>query len=324
MIYDAFISYKSSDYAYVKKIFDELKKIDPSLNIFMAELSLKEIGQAQYTEAIEEAIKSSRNMIVVATKEEYFSSKWVNYEWRLFFHFQLNDKNSFYKNIVTVTNEVDYSKLPDALQLCESIRIEDYDKIYRYVKNINQNLIAEELDDRKHTLLSNSLARAGWGEAILFSAEQLSLFESKITPELKSVTIISHTIDEDAPGGALFDTVEKNLLKGISYNYIFLDADNAKSVLKKIFYGHSNDAKKHLKLEKARSSFWVLGEYANVTIYEFINGPMSGYFRIKTEITRGVMKSIYIRLSEQIIDRIQNQIEDYRENGEIKQQYFEG
>lgn len=322
MIYDLFISYKSEDKNYATGIYDALKKMDPNINIFLSERTLKEIGEAQYTVAIEQAIKSSKNMVVVATNPEFFSSKWVNYEWRLFFHFQLNDKHNFYHNIITATQAIDYRVLPDALQLCENVQVHDYSKIYDYIKETNRDENIQSIEERQKKFLESSMLKAGWGNAVFFSSTQLADYESSITDSLRSVTIISHTVEQDAPGGALFETVEKNLLNGIKYNYIFLDANNARSILKKIYFGHSTKAKANLRLEKAGKSFWVLGSYANVTIYEYKDRPMDGYFRIKTEISKGVEKSIFIRLSERIIDRITNQIEEYRDEGEIELQEY--
>ncbi|MCH5179740.1 MAG: toll/interleukin-1 receptor domain-containing protein [Erysipelotrichales bacterium] len=322
MTYDVFISYKSEDIEYARRIYNELKNINKNLCVFLAERSLKDIGEAKYANAIEEAIKSSRNMIIVASNHEYFSSNWVNYEWRLFFHYQLTDKSNFYHNIITATKSIDYMRLPDALQLCENVSINDFTKMYEYIINKNQEDVLKNGSERQVKFLESSLEKAGWKNTVFFSPSQLSEYESGNNECLKSVTILSHTLNEDTPGGALFDTVEKNLLSKIVYNYIFLDAANAKNLLKKIYFAHTTEARRYLRLEKSNESFWVFGNFANVTIYEYKDRPTDGYFRIKTEITRGVEKSIFIKLSENIIDRIENQIEEYRENGKIIPQQF--
>lgn len=323
MEYDLFISFKSQDSEYALKLYDELMAIDKNLSIFLSSRTLEEIGEAKYTEAIEESIKSSRNMLVLATNTEYFSSKWVNYEWRLFFHLQLNDKDNFHHNLFTVTPTIDYSSIPEALQLCENIKITDYDKIHKYITHPNQEEYVRNAEVRKTLFLENSLKKAGWGNVIIFSSKQLSKYEESINDFLKSVTIISHTLEEDTPGGALFETVEKNLLKGIKYNYLFLDAQNARSILRKLYFSHSECARSNLLLEKSNNSFWVLGNYANITIYEYFDRPIEAYFRIKVETSKDTYKSIFIRLSEQIVARIENQIEEYRERGEISVQRYE-
>lgn len=317
MTFDVFISHKSSDRKIALRIYNELKRINPDISIFLSEITLKEIGKSDYTPAIENAIKNSRNMLVLATNHENFLSKWVNFEWRLFHHFQLNDRDNFHHNLITVTPNIDYSMLPDALQLCENIKTDDYETMYKYIMNSGHEEIVKKAEERKSLFLETALQKAGWGNAIIFSSKQLSVYEGSITDSLKSVTIISHTLEEDSPGGALFETVEKNLVSGIKYNYLFLDAQNARSILKKIYTNHSVNAQKNLYIEKTDESFWVLGSYANVTIYEYKDRSTEGFFRIKIETVKDTYKSIFIRLSEQIVERIENQIEKYREEGKI-------
>ncbi len=322
MIYDVFLSHKSQDIEIVTKIYDELKKINPELSIFLSEKSLTEIGDSRYAETIEQAIKNSKNMIVVATKEEDFTTKWVNYEWRLFFHFQLNDKEGFYKNIITVTPSLDYRLFPDYLQMCENVAIDDYQQIYHYISIVNLDN-AKKTEERKDSYLMSALEKAGWQNSLLFSSNQLSVYEEKQAKDLQEVEIIIYKTEYDTPGNALFEAVEKNLLRGVLYNYIFLDAQNARSILKKIYYGHSEEARKNLKLEYSNQSFWVLGDYANATIYKYKNRPMEGFFGIRTEMANGTEKTIYVKLSERIIDTIENRIEEYRDNDEIIEKKFE-
>lgn len=134
------------------------------------------------------------------------------------------------------------------------------------------------------------------------------------------VTIISHSLLHDSPGGDLFDTVESNLKQGIYYNYIFLDSSNAYGVLRKIYKGHSVSCRDHLILEMAEDSFWIFGKYANLTIYEYNNGRASeGYLRVLMESSKGVETPIYLRMSEEFIDSLWNHIEKYRMDGLIKQ-----
>ena len=61
MIFDLFISYKSSDHEYAKAMREALLSIDPNLNIFWSEKTLEEIGESDYTAAIENAITNVPN-----------------------------------------------------------------------------------------------------------------------------------------------------------------------------------------------------------------------------------------------------------------------
>lgn len=91
------------------------------LNIFWSEVTLCEIGNSDFSKFIEEAISSSKNMCVVGTDIENILSNWVQYEWRLFKHCQLNDKSNFYNNLFLAVCDIDPMNLPLPLQLCECL-----------------------------------------------------------------------------------------------------------------------------------------------------------------------------------------------------------
>ena len=221
-----------------------------------------------------------------------------------------------------ITPSLDYRLFPDYLQMCENVAIDDYQQIYHYISIVNLDN-AKKTEERKDSYLMSALEKAGWQNSLLFSSNQLSVYEEKQAKDLQEVEIIIYKTEYDTPGNALFEAVEKNLLRGVLYNYIFLDAQNARSILKKIYYGHSEEARKNLKLEYSNQSFWVLGDYANATIYKYKNRPMEGFFGIRTEMANGTEKTIYVKLSERIIDTIENRIEEYRDNDEIIEKKFE-
>ena len=154
--------------------------------------------------------------------------------------------------------------------------------------------------------------------AIFLSPHELSKYERSIQSQLKCVTVISHSLMEDSPGGSLFETVEENLKKAIRYDYIFLNQTHSYGLLKKIFINHSITAREFLTLETANDSFWAFGNYANMTIYEFKNNRASeGYLRMLIEIERGHEVPIYLRTSEAFVDNLWSNIEEYRMQGLI-------
>lgn len=318
MIFDLFISYKSEDREIAEDIRKHLLEIDKTINIFWSEISLADSGNSDYSTVIEAAISNSKNMLVIGTSIDNITSKWVTYEWRLFKHYQLNDKENFYHNLFLAVSDVDVMKLPGALQICECLSVDAYEEIYSYAKNNNQEKYKTNLEKRGFELIQGLFDEIGWSDSVLLTPQMLSKYEDLIAPNLASVTILSHSLTQDSPGGALFDTVESNMSKGIVYDYIFLDAKNAFGILRKIKNGHSIDNQERLILEIAEDSFWALGSFANVTIYEYKNNKASeGYMRVSIQ-TGDRESPIYLKMSEAFIDNLWNHIESYRSQGLIK------
>lgn len=319
MVYDLFISFKSEDVLLAKKIREELLLRKPELKIFWSEITLSEIGNSDYTKVIEDAIISSKNMCVVGNSIENITSKWVMYEWRLFKHCQLNDKKDFYNNLFLAISDFDIAKLPITLQLCECLNVSDYDSIYQYIAKSNNNNEKKNVERTGLDVIQEMLNQLGWQSSLLLSPSQLSNYELSVQNELETVMIISHQLLHDSPGGALFETVESNLKKGIEYNYIFFDSMHAYSVLRKIYKGHSLECRNKLLLEMAEESLWIFGKYVNLTIYEFKNGRApEGYFRVLMEPFKGVETAVFLRVTEEFIDLILNNIENYRLKGLIR------
>jgi hypothetical protein len=87
-------------------------------------LSLPKLGNAEYMKAIDEALESSRHMIVLGTSAEHLRSGWVEAEWRVF----LNEKRSGRKsgNVVTViTDGMKIAEVPMSLRYYEVVPYKD-------------------------------------------------------------------------------------------------------------------------------------------------------------------------------------------------------
>lgn len=99
--YDIFICYKESD-AYGERtkdsvigedIFDEL--VSTGYKVFFSRISLEDKVGVEYEPYIYSALTSSKVIIVLGTKSEYFTSPWVMNEWSRFLKFMEKDKNKF-------------------------------------------------------------------------------------------------------------------------------------------------------------------------------------------------------------------------------------
>ncbi len=80
--YDVFISFKSEDMYAAEKIYDYFH--ENMLQPFFSPKSLPELSEADYEDAIMEALDKSRHFVVVLSKLEYMEANWVKREMRTF------------------------------------------------------------------------------------------------------------------------------------------------------------------------------------------------------------------------------------------------
>ena len=122
--YDVFISCKSEDYPFARKVYQYLR--EHNYNVFLADTELRKKGNAEYGEIIDEALDSATHMVIVATKPEYIMSAYVKSEWRTF----IEEKRSGRKmgNIVTLI-EFTISDLPISLRHFQSFNLKSFDCI---------------------------------------------------------------------------------------------------------------------------------------------------------------------------------------------------
>ena len=91
MCTEVFISFKNSDEGQLTKdseiarsLYDELAS--RKICTFCSNANLLSLGQSVYKKSIDEALESTKVLIVVSTKIEYLNSEWVKYEWESFHH----------------------------------------------------------------------------------------------------------------------------------------------------------------------------------------------------------------------------------------------
>ncbi|GAB3325188.1 hypothetical protein GCM10027299_23000 [Larkinella ripae] len=129
---DVFLSRKSQDEKLAKKLFDFLTA--KNLVVFDSGQTLHEFKNTDYSKAIDEALLVSKNLIVIGSSIDHFTSPWVEAEWRFF----LNRKRSgkVKGNLFSVINDgLSTDDLPPSLQYYEIIEFkeENFEKIYSYI-----------------------------------------------------------------------------------------------------------------------------------------------------------------------------------------------
>ena len=149
MNYDIFISCKSEDYPFARKVYQYLR--EHNYNVFLADTELRKKGNAEYGKIIDEALDSATHMIIIASKPEYIQSTYVESEWRIF----IEEKRSGRKkgNIITIIN-FNVSLLPIGLRQYQFFDINAYDNIVDYLilnSQIINNDKHEQIEELKQS-----------------------------------------------------------------------------------------------------------------------------------------------------------------------------
>ena len=111
--FDVFISHSGMDFSHAKKVYEFLTV--GGLKVFLSELSLRDLANADYTAVIDRILERTRNMVVIAHDIAAVDTGWVRYEWSSF----LNEKRSGRKqgNLLTlIVGDACIDQLPYALR----------------------------------------------------------------------------------------------------------------------------------------------------------------------------------------------------------------
>ena len=114
--YDVFICYKETDdknerthdSVIAQDIYDKL--VEQGFKVFFSRITLEDKLGIDYEPYIYSALKSSKVMLVVGTKEEYFNAVWVKNEWSRYLEMMKQDKG---KSLIPVFSKIDPYKLPE-------------------------------------------------------------------------------------------------------------------------------------------------------------------------------------------------------------------
>ena len=55
------------------------------LHVFLSDFTLEELGESDYADAIDSALKSASVLLAIGTAADHLESNWVRYEWKSFF-----------------------------------------------------------------------------------------------------------------------------------------------------------------------------------------------------------------------------------------------
>lgn len=150
--YDVFICYKetddigerSNDSVIAQDIYDKL--VEQNYKVFFARITLEDKLGSQYEPYIYSALRSSKVMLVVGTKEEYFNAPWVKNEWSRFLEMMKEDKS---KILIPVFSKMDAYKLPEEFSMLQAQSMDKVGALQdltRGVKKLIDEYKTEEVD----------------------------------------------------------------------------------------------------------------------------------------------------------------------------------
>ena len=145
--YDIFICYKETDNlnrrtmdsVIAQDIYDELTKRD--YKVFFSRITLESKLGSQFEPIIYAALNSSKVMITIGTKAEYFNAVWVKNEWSRFIDMINNSRDKKY--LIPCYKDIDAYDLPEELV---SFQCQDLNKL-GYMQDLIRGI--DKLFDRK-------------------------------------------------------------------------------------------------------------------------------------------------------------------------------
>ncbi len=144
---DVFISFKNSDAdgrqtedsALAKALYDSLTL--RNIHTFYSNSSLLPLGQSLYKRAIDDALESTKVLVVVASHSEYLNSEWVKYEWESFHQDILSGMK---KNcqIVPYVGNISREQTPRSLRDFQTFHIDTspIDAVVDFIENILKHI----------------------------------------------------------------------------------------------------------------------------------------------------------------------------------------
>lgn len=120
--FEVFISYKTSDLSFAKKIYDLL--FQSGDKPFLADISLKGVPTTEFGKEIDKALELVKHFIVVCSSPENVKSGWVEREWRIFDSLKMSGQKQ--GNIIPVIcGEMAIEGLPLALRRYQAVSMNE-------------------------------------------------------------------------------------------------------------------------------------------------------------------------------------------------------
>jgi TPR repeat protein len=138
--YDVFISVKATaegqptrDAQLARELHSYLR--DRGLRVFLSEVSLRERGESQFSQAIYDAIDSAHTLVLVCTRAEHLEGEWVREEWQTFKQDMLSRKKKGGR-IFLLLEGVSYNQLPTGLRGHQAVTVAEgaLESLYHFIQ----------------------------------------------------------------------------------------------------------------------------------------------------------------------------------------------
>jgi hypothetical protein len=107
---EVFLSFSSEDRGLAQRVFESIRSKGP--HVFFSDETL---NHANFSDAIDDALRSARAMVVVGTQVKHLFKPWVRYEWQSFHNDILACRKPWNTPLVTVMANPNLSELPRPL-----------------------------------------------------------------------------------------------------------------------------------------------------------------------------------------------------------------
>ncbi len=124
--------------------------VKSGFRVFSSNISLKDLGIADYKKEIDSALDRSKILVIVGTSKENIESKWVRYEWDSFFNDILSGVKPEGKVFAYIKN-VRINELPRAVRNTQCIEHgpDSFEVLFQFVTNaLGQRLAAKFSADK--------------------------------------------------------------------------------------------------------------------------------------------------------------------------------
>lgn len=187
--YDIFISYKAKDddnnptmdSKYAQKIYFKLS--NEGYRVFFAEETLKNVVGSEYEPIIYAALKSSKVMILVGSRPEYFEAPWVKNEWQRYLDMIVHGDE---KVLLPVYYNMDPYMLPQQLASLQALNWQDSEAMITLLK-IVEDQFDQKASSRKDSDIEKAIDKRDFNNAKVQYDNALRLYETGNAKEALSI-----------------------------------------------------------------------------------------------------------------------------------------
>lgn len=185
---DVFISFKNtdadgrstSDSVLAKELYDRLTA--RNIHTFFSNSSLLTLGQSVYKRAIDDALETTKVLIVIASSAEFLNSEWVKYEWESFHQDILSGMK---KNcqIIPYLGSISRENTPRSLRDFQTFHIDSnpVDAVVDFVEHVLANI---NFTSAAREIVMDSVGSSASGKKV-----RKSLYESDSDREYERLKI---------------------------------------------------------------------------------------------------------------------------------------